>query len=97
MKVNFRQAKVHFQRLLQRVAGGEEITVTRAGCPIAHLIPVETKRGRLRLDVDRGLFEVPEDFDAPLPAEVLAAIGQKPQKNPHPYGKRRRRLCNGAR
>ncbi len=97
MTVNVRQAKVHFQRLLQRVAGGEEITITRAGCPIAHLIPVETKRGRLRLDVDRGLFEVPEDFDAPLPAEVLAAFGEKPQKKLHADGKRRWRLCNGAR
>jgi prevent-host-death family protein len=32
-------AKTHFSQLLERVAGGEEITITRHGLPIARLVP----------------------------------------------------------
>ena len=34
-------AKIHFSELLQRVAAGEKITITRHGTPIARLVPVQ--------------------------------------------------------
>jgi prevent-host-death family protein len=34
------EAKTHLTRLLDRVAAGEEITITRHGTPIARLVPV---------------------------------------------------------
>lgn len=80
MEVNIHHAKTHLSRLLQRVAAGEEITIARAGVPIARLVSVEPKRVRRPLDLDRGVYEVPEDFDAPLPAEILAAFQGKPSK-----------------
>lgn len=64
-EINVHEAKTHFSRLLQRVAGGEEIVIARAGRPIA-------PKPRRVIGQDEGLFEVPEDFDAPLPDEVLA-------------------------
>jgi prevent-host-death family protein len=70
-EVNVHEAKTHLSRLLQRVAGGEEIVIARAGKPIARLVPVERRPQRV-IGQDEGLFEVPEDFDAPLPDEVLA-------------------------
>ena len=70
-EVNIHEAKTHLSRLLQRVAGGEEIVIARAGKPIAKLVPVESKPRRV-IGQDDGLFEVPDDFDAPLPDEVLA-------------------------
>lgn len=33
-------AKTRFSELLERVAGGEEITITRHGTPVARLIPI---------------------------------------------------------
>jgi prevent-host-death family protein len=33
------QAKTHFSQLLQRVAQGEEITITKHGWPLARLVP----------------------------------------------------------
>jgi prevent-host-death family protein len=70
MEVNVHEAKTHLSRLLRRVAAGEEIVIARAGRPIARLVPI--RPGRIReLGIDRGLFEVPPDFDAPLPEEVL--------------------------
>jgi len=32
-------AKTHFSELLERVVGGEEITITRHGSPVARLVP----------------------------------------------------------
>ena len=62
MKVNIYDAKTHLSRLLGRVAEGEEIVIARAGTPVARLVPIE-RTGR-RFGQDRGLFEVPDDFDA---------------------------------
>jgi prevent-host-death family protein len=70
-EVNVHEAKTHLSRLLLRVAGGEEIVIARAGKPIARLVPIEPGPKRL-IGQDEGLFEVPDDFDAPLPDEVLA-------------------------
>ena len=33
-------AKTRFSELLERVVGGEEITITRHGTPVARLIPI---------------------------------------------------------
>ena len=71
--VGVHEAKTHLSRLLRRVAAGEEIVIARSGKPLARLVPVEKQGGRV-LGRDRGLFEVPEDFDAPLPPEVLEAF-----------------------
>ena len=35
------EAKTHFSRLLERVASGEEITITRHGQPVAKLVPID--------------------------------------------------------
>ena len=35
------EAKTHLPRLLDRVLGGESLTITRHGRPVARLMPVE--------------------------------------------------------
>ena len=43
------EAKMHLTRLLDRVAAGEQITITRHGTPIARLVPVKSANsGQLR-------------------------------------------------
>lgn len=71
--VNIHQAKTHLSRLLAEVARGEEVIISRAGTPIARLTAY-TGTPRRRLGRDRGLFEVPEDFDAPLPEDVIESF-----------------------
>lgn len=34
------EAKSHFSELLERVEAGEQVTITRDGTPVAHLVPV---------------------------------------------------------
>jgi prevent-host-death family protein len=69
--VGVHEAKTTLSELLRRVAAGEEVTITRGGDPIARLVPVQRGSPRV-LGQDRGLFEVPDDFNAPLPDEMLA-------------------------
>lgn len=69
--VNVHEAKTHLSRLLRQVSRGEEVVIAKAGRPVARLVPVSTARHRL-LGTDRGLFEVPDDFDDPLPPGLLA-------------------------
>jgi prevent-host-death family protein len=42
-------AKTHFSQLLERVAKGESITITRHGTPVARLVPVQPGADRARV------------------------------------------------
>jgi prevent-host-death family protein len=72
--VNVHEAKTHLSRLLTRVERGDEIVIARAGRPVARLLPFEAPADRPRFGLDEGRFEVPDDFDGPLPDAVLAAF-----------------------
>ncbi len=75
IEVNVHRAKTNLSQLLQRVEAGEEVVISRDGVPVARLVRVERERqGRRELGADRGLFTVPDDFNAPLPDEVLAVF-----------------------
>lgn len=71
--VGVHETKTQLSQLLQRVAAGEEIVITRSGDPVAKLVPVAPGGGR-RLGIDDGVFDVPADFDASLPDELLDAF-----------------------
>ncbi len=73
--INIHQAKTNLSRLLSRVELGEEIIISNRGIPIAKLVPFRTSLDRRSsLGQDRGKFLVPDDFNAPLPEEILAAF-----------------------
>jgi prevent-host-death family protein len=68
VKVNIHQAKTHLSRLLQRVAAGEEVTIARAGVPVAKLISAGSQSKSRPMGMDQGKIWIAEDFDAPDPA-----------------------------
>lgn len=70
--VNVQEAKTHLSRLLERVGAGEEIIVARAGVPIARLVPMSASPRRPGRGV--GRIRIADDFDAPLPDDVLDAF-----------------------
>ena len=70
IEVGVHEAKTTLSELLRRVAAGEEVLITRGGVPVAKLVPARRSVVR-RLGEDRGAYVVPEDFDAPLPDDVL--------------------------
>jgi prevent-host-death family protein len=51
------EAKTHLTRLLDRVAAGEQITITRHGNPIARLVPVRATGPRQLRETIAGLKE----------------------------------------
>ncbi|MFC1611473.1 type II toxin-antitoxin system Phd/YefM family antitoxin [Myxococcota bacterium] len=73
-KVNVHEAKTHLSRLLKRVADGEEITIARAGKPIAKLVPISGEQRPRRPGGWTGRVWVADDFDAPLPPELQVAF-----------------------
>ncbi|HEX4589698.1 MAG TPA: type II toxin-antitoxin system prevent-host-death family antitoxin [Gemmataceae bacterium] len=58
--------------LLDRVEAGENLVVVRGGRPVAELRPITAPRpGARPYGLCAGAFTVPDDFDAPLPDDVL--------------------------
>lgn len=62
--VNIHEAKTHLSKLLARVEAGEEITLARAGKPVARLAPVPNQSNR-RPGAWKGLLSY-DDPDEPL-------------------------------
>ncbi|MEQ8971295.1 MAG: type II toxin-antitoxin system Phd/YefM family antitoxin [Coleofasciculus sp. C1-SOL-03] len=73
--VNIHYCKTNLSRLLSRVELGEEIVISNRGIPIAKLVPFRTSLDRRSsLGQDREMFTVPDDFNAPLPEDILVAF-----------------------
>lgn len=72
--VNIHAAKTNLSRLLEAVAKGEEVVIAKAGTPIAKLVPYRASAPRRKLGTLAGTFVVPDDFDDPLPDDVLNAF-----------------------
>ncbi len=71
-QVNLYEAKTQLSRLVEQAAAGDEIVIAKAGRPMARLVPIEPKTrhpGQWR-----GRIQIADDFDDPLPAELLAAL-----------------------
>ena len=75
--VNIGQAKANFSRLIARVCKGEEIVLARAGKPVAKIVPFEAAPKRRMPGSARGQFTLSDDFDAPLPDDILDAFEGK--------------------
>jgi prevent-host-death family protein len=74
MEVNVHQAKTHLSRLLEQAMAGEEVIIMRAGRPLVRLTPVQSAPCARKIGTAKGDFVVPDDFDAPLPDEIIAAF-----------------------
>jgi prevent-host-death family protein len=71
VEVNVHEAKTHLSRLLARVEAGEEVLISRAGKPVARLVAAAPARPKRVPGTWKGKVRIAEDFDAPLPPEVL--------------------------
>jgi prevent-host-death family protein len=73
--INVHQAKTNLSKLLADVELGEEIVIANRGVPVAKLIPFHgTSNRRASLGQDQGRFVVPEDFNDPLPEDILVGF-----------------------
>ena len=76
--INIHQAKTHLSRIVEEVAaGGNEVIIAKAGRPVAKLVPLAPVVQKKRLGLLRGMFAIPDDFDAPLPEGILETFAAK--------------------
>ncbi len=67
-RVNMHEAKSDLSQLVARAEQGEEVIIMRAGKPVARLVPIHDERVP---GLARGRVHLREDFDTPLPEDVL--------------------------
>ena len=61
--VNMHDAKTHFSKLVERVEAGEEITIARAGKPVARLVPIHPLSIERLAGAWQGKVWIAPDFD----------------------------------
>lgn len=72
--INLYEAKTQLSQLVERAAAGEEIIIAKAGRPMARLVPMKaTATARVPGQL-KGKVSIGPDFDAALPADVIAAF-----------------------
>lgn len=75
--VNVHAAKTHLSRLVDRAAAGEEVIIAKAGRPVVRLVPIASGAPRSGFGAMKGRVRIADDFDAPLPPELLRRFGAR--------------------
>ncbi|HEV7672411.1 MAG TPA: type II toxin-antitoxin system prevent-host-death family antitoxin [Thermoanaerobaculia bacterium] len=71
---NLYEAKTGLSSLVDRAAEGEEIVIAKAGKPLAKLVPFRKNPPLRQPDTWAGQVWIADDFDDPLPEDLLAAF-----------------------
>jgi prevent-host-death family protein len=78
-QLNLYEAKTQLSSLVERAAKGEEFVIAKAGKPMARLSAVSADDGKTApLPWGQnllGITYIADDFDAPLPEDVLQDFG----------------------
>jgi prevent-host-death family protein len=79
-QLNIYEAKTQLSSLVERATKGEEIVIAKAGKPMAKLVPIfresEPKKPLRKFGQNiLGITYIADDFDAPLPEDVLRDFG----------------------
>jgi len=74
MKATVDEVEKHPREYLDRVLEGETVVVVRDERAVAEIRPVNAATGPRPIGLAKGDFVVPDDFDEPLPDDVLDAF-----------------------
>ena len=72
--VNIYEAKTKLSKLVDVAAEGEDVVIARNGKPVARLTALKPEKRPLKLGLLNGKGWIADDFDGPLPEEILAAF-----------------------
>ena len=72
--VNIHEAKTHFSSYINAVMHGDEIIIAKAGKPVAKLIAIKSTKPKRKPGALKGKIWIADDFDAPLPDDILAGF-----------------------
>ncbi len=71
LTVNIFEAKTQLSKLIEKVEHGEDVIIARAGKPVARLTGLKPEKRPIIFGLMKGEIWVADDFDAPLPDEIL--------------------------
>lgn len=71
------EAKTHFPALLERVARGEQFTITKHGRPVARLVPVGRRSSYRRREAIERLNRFREGQTLDVPVKELISEGRR--------------------
>lgn len=77
MIVNIHEAKTNFSKLINRALNGEEIIIAKDGSPLITLTPYNPEVSKRKGGQFNGIMQIADDFDAPLPNEILNSFYKK--------------------
>ena len=70
--VNIYQAKTQLSKLVDLASSGTDVVIARAGKPMARLTSLKKEKPVINFGALEGKGWIAEDFDAPLPDDLLA-------------------------
>lgn len=74
MLVNIHDAKTNFSEIVNSALKGDTVIIARAGKPLLKLVPY-TEEMEVRSEGQfKGIIKISDDFDAPLPDEILKSF-----------------------
>ena len=76
--IGITQAKKQLRQLIRRVSEGEEFVITRWGVPVARLVGYVSSEEVWTPDKFRGRIWMRDDFDDPLPPEIMKRFAPDP-------------------
>lgn len=79
---NIYEAKAQLSKLVDLANKGESFVIAKAGTPLAKLVPLSdsASKKKIKFGTMKGKIWIADDFDAPLPEEILAAFeGRGPE------------------
>jgi prevent-host-death family protein len=71
---NVAEAKARFSELIDEAAKGKTIVIAKSGTPVAKIVPLEAERKKIKFGLMKGQIWIANDFDDPLPDDLLAAL-----------------------
>lgn len=75
--VNIHEAKTHLSKLVEEVSKGQEVVIAKAGKPMAKLTGIGSAKPIRKPGFLKGKIKIADDFDAPLPEDLLDAFEGK--------------------
>ena len=81
MNISIKDAKNRFSELIRRAEAGETVVITRDGKPVADVVVHQPREGGINFEalreykrkhgIERFVTFIPDDFDDPLPEDIL--------------------------
>ncbi len=69
--VEMAEAKNDFENIIIKVKAGEEVIIEHSGLEVARIIPSHRQKTMRTLGSAKDKIKVHDDFNAPLPPEIL--------------------------